>query len=151
MPMDKGLHLAILGLGMSLSGAADVPRATDDIVPGVYRLTAQTLLPHLEESLRYATTVSETCLGRQSADSLFPLLRHEAFAGCVLVHAAGARDAPRSFDLACRNAQAATGRATVEVSGESLVAVLQVKMGGKNMTLSQRVHGPWLRRCGVGD
>src|SRR5215471_12349302 len=60
--------------------------STVSIEPGLYELTAETVLPHLEENLRYATTHDRLCLGTQEASELFPLLRHQAFAGCTLVH-----------------------------------------------------------------
>jgi hypothetical protein len=106
-------------------------------------LEADHLLPHLEEALRYATTRDERCLGAPAADTLFPVLRHEAFAGCTLV----ATGEVNVFALRCRNAQAASGRATIEVAGAALTAVLEIKMGGKNMTLAQRVTGTLAGRC----
>jgi hypothetical protein len=116
------------------------------IPPGEYDLTAQTVLPHLEEALRHATTRARQCLREQDATALFPLLLHPAFAGCRLVPDAPAGDGLH-FSLRCANPEAASGLAVFALEGGSLSAVLELKMGGKNMTLSQRIHGPRVGPC----
>ena len=137
------LAIALLvPLAAATAHAADA-FATVDMPPGRYALTTQTLLPHLEEALRYATTRDERCLDAPAPDTLFPVLKHEAFAGCTLVGTAQ----PNVFGLRCRNAQAASGHARVEASATTLDAVLELKMGGKNMTLAQRVTGRRVGAC----
>jgi hypothetical protein len=122
-------------------GATPVP-----LPPGEYELTVETVLPHLEEALRYATTLARECLREPDATAMFPLLRHQAFTGCRLVPDPQAGDGLR-FGLRCANPEAATGSAVFEADGAGLWAVLAIKMGGKNMTLSQRLHGPRLGPC----
>ena len=104
------------------------------------------MLPHLEEALRYATTRARQCLRAPEASALFPLLRHPAFSGCGLVPDAQADDGLH-FTLRCMNPQAASGSAVFAVEGNRVSAVLALKMGGKNMTLSQRLHGPRVGPC----
>ena len=132
--------VAVVGLGQSSLAS------TVSVEPGLYELTAQTVLPHLEESLRYATTRTRQCLGTQEASALFPLLRHEAFAGCSLVHESSS-DGEARFSLRCNNPQAATGAAHFTLQPGGFQAVLHIKMGGKNMTLSQRLSAPRLGAC----
>ena len=120
--------------------------STVSVEPGLYEVTAQTVLPHLEESLRYATTRSRQCLGTQDAAALFPLLRHEAFAGCSLEHESSS-GGEAHFSLRCNNPQAATGAAHFAMQAGGFQAVLHIKMGGKNMTLSQRLGAPRLGAC----
>ena len=127
----------MLAAGTSVAGSNVLVR------PGLYSLTTQTVLPHLEESLRYATVKTSRCLAEDSADSYFPLLQHQAFEGCSLVPA----EQPDTFMLICQNPEAATGVATFENSAAGMRAVLYLKMGGKNMTLSQRVVGVRHRDC----
>src|SRR3954468_19599802 len=94
---------------MCLSVHAATPVAAP---PGEYDLTAQTVLPHLEEALRYATTRSRQCLREPDATDLFPLLRHQAFAGCELL------PEPSDglhFTLHCANPEAASGSAVFQV------------------------------------
>src|SRR5688572_22912841 len=93
------------------------------IAPGEYDLTAETILPHLEEALRYATTHSRECLRNPDATRLFPLLLQPAFAGCHLVPAASVGD-KLHFVLRCANPEAATGSAVFNVSHYKLSALL---------------------------
>jgi hypothetical protein len=116
------------------------------IAPGEYDVTTETLLPLLEEALRYATTRTRQCLHQPEATAVFPLLRHQAFTGCTLVPAAQASDGLH-FTLQCANPEAASGSAVFAVDTNYVTAVLDLKMGGKNMTLSQRLHGPRLGAC----
>lgn len=126
--------------------AASSLAATVSVEPGLYEVTSQTVMPHLEEALRYATTTSRQCLGTQEAAALFPLLRHEAFAGCSLQRDAVSA-AEAQFVLRCDNPQAATGVAHFTLEARGFHAVLYVKMGGKNMTLSQRLTAPRVGAC----
>ena len=132
----------VAGVGLWTSSLA----STVSVEPGLYELTAQTMLPHLEENLRYATTRTRQCLGTQEASALFPLLRHEAFTGCSLVGESSSDDETH-FSLRCNNPQAATGAAHFALQPGRFQAVLYVKMGGKNMTLSQRLDAPRLGAC----
>ena len=116
--------------------------------PGVYDVTVETVLPHLEENLRYSTIRQRQCLGTNDAESLFPLLLHPALAGCALV--GGQTFAERvEFSLRCRNPEAATGTARLRVNANGVYGVLEIKMGGKNMTLSQRISAPRLGGCAM--
>lgn len=127
--------------------AAPVLAGDNDIAlePGAYDLVAQTVLPNLEESLRYATTRSQRCLGSEPVDTLFPILLHPAFAGCTLLRQEGRRD---MFTLQCTNAEAASGSASLLIEAQRFDATLDLKMGGKNMTLAQRVSGTRRGACG---
>ena len=131
----------LLAAGLSSQAAQPVP-----LSPGEYELTTETVLPHLEEALRYATTRARHCLRAPDAGSLFPLLRHPAFTGCELAPDAQAVDGLH-FTLHCANPEAASGSAVFDLDAGRVSAVLQLKMGGKNMTLSQRVHGPRVGSC----
>ena len=133
--------VSLLSSCLSCGVAAQVP-----IAQGKYDLTAQTVLPHLEEALRYATTHTRECLREADATRLFPLLLHPAFAGCQLVRAASVGDELR-FVLRCANPEAATGSAVFDVGPDRLSAVLELKMGAKNMTLSQRLTGTRIGSC----
>ena len=126
---------------LASSVSAQVP-----ITPGEYEVTAETVLPHLEEALRYATTHTRECLREPDATRLFPLLLQPAFAGCHLVPAASVGDDLR-FVLRCANPEAATGAAVLNVTHYKLSAVQELKMGGKNMTLSQRLTGTRVGSC----
>jgi len=134
----RGLAFAAF---LSVAAAAPVP-----VPAGEYELTTETVLPHLEEALRYATTRSRECLRERDATRVFPLLRHQAFAGCHLVPDA---DDGLRFKLQCANTEAATGSAVFDVTATYFSGALELKMGGKNMTLRQRVFGPRVDSCSI--
>jgi hypothetical protein len=140
---DRFRVLAGLLTTMSLSAVAAAPVA---VTPGDYDLTTQTVLPHLEEALRYTTTQTRQCLRAPDATEMFPLLKQQAFAGCRLVTNSEFADRLH-FTLGCANRAAASGSAVFEVDGSHISAVLEIKMGGKNMTLSQRLSGPRVGPC----
>jgi hypothetical protein len=98
--------------------------------PGVYDVTASTEMPHLEENLRYATTRERRCLGADDFASLFPVLRHPSLEGCRLA----------GNLLVCASPEVATGAVRMEQAPGRVSGVLEVKMGGKNMTFAQRVE-----------
>lgn len=145
--MRSSLPLRAPLMGLVVATAGSAAASPVPLPAGEYELTAQTVLPHLEEALRYATTQTRRCLTQPDATTLFPLLQHEAFAGCRLVPVADTE--PMQFLLQCKNPEAATGSATVELGPNYVSAVVQLKMGGKNMTLSQRIYGPRLGPCAV--
>ena len=95
-------------------------------------------MPHLEENLRYATTREQRCLQLDDLDSLFPILRHPALEGCHLND---------RYRLVCANPQVASGTARLDAAGGRIAGILDVKMGGKNMTFSQRVEAVRQRDC----
>ena len=138
--------LAVAVVMLCTSAAAQALPDRLEVTPGLYRVTAQTVLPHLEENLRNAVVVEQQCLGASSAALLFPLLRHQAFAGCTLSGRA-LRDGAQVFLLTCANREAASGQARLIESPALLEGVLDVKMGGKNMTLAQRVRAERLGAC----
>lgn len=137
---------AIVSLAASPDNAAQTLADSIAVPPGLYDISSETLLPHLEDNLRDARTRMQQCLGTQSATSLFAVLRHPAFTGCTLSQRR-TQDDEQVFTLVCENPQAASGQARIRVGGSALEGVLELKMGGKNMTLSQRIRGPRLGDC----
>jgi hypothetical protein len=151
-PLPAFIHLArITRFSVCVGSVAWASLLASPLVlsPGTYELTVETLLPHLEENLRYATTRQRLCLGTQDAATLFPILRHAAFTGCAL---SGGQliEGRLEYTLACKNPQAASGFAQLSVSPARVDGVLEIKMGGKSMTLSQRITGPRVGACQSG-
>ena len=141
--LPSGIRVASLLAAVSLSAAAASPVA---VPAGNYDLTIETVLPHLEEALRYATQRTRQCLHEPDATGVFPLLKHQAFTGCQLAPEARAGDGLH-FNLQCENREAASGSAVFQVDSGTVAAVLDIKMGGKNMTVSQRIHGRRVGPC----
>jgi hypothetical protein len=103
-------------------------------------------MPHLEESLRYATTRERRCLTSDEPSSLFPILQHPSLEGCRLASARRRGDTIR-YRLACASPQVATGDARLDAGPGRIAGVLEIKMGGKNMTFAQRVDAVRQGEC----
>ena len=108
------------------------------VAPGTYDITAQTVMPNLEENLRYATSRERRCLSGRDLASVFPLLRHYSLEGCKLVDESR-RGGTIRYVLACASPQVATGAAHLDAAPGRFTGSLEVKMGGKNMTFSERI------------
>jgi hypothetical protein len=124
--------------------------ATEPTRPRSYEVITETLMPHLEEALRYATRREVRCLRREELPPAFAILAHDSLKGCTLQ--ADARDeASATFSLVCGGRGAAgpgtTGRAHWQFGADRLAGVLEVRLGGKNMTFSQRVTARALGEC----
>lgn len=107
--------------------------------PGRYEITARTVMPHLEENLRYATTRELRCLRSDEPSALFPILRHPSLAGCTLGDPSR-RGSTVRYSLACASPQVATGSARLDEAPQRITGTLQIKMGGKNMSFAQRIE-----------
>lgn len=114
--------------------------------PGLYEVTTETLMPHLEEALRYATTRETRCLTHQDLASAFPVLRHDSLKGCRL-DPETADKASVSYFLICGSTSGTTGAARWQRDGDRLRGTLDVRLGGKNMTFSQRVTATTVGPC----
>lgn len=113
---------------------------------GCYELTTEIIMPHLDEALRYAATRETRCLGEAELRTAFPILRHDSLKGCTLDE--GRRDENGLlFVLRCDGASATSGTARWQVAARQLIGQLDVKLGGKNMTFSQRVTANLLGEC----
>jgi len=124
--------------------------AAEPLPPRRYDVTVETVMPHLEEALRYATTREIRCFGLQDLPTAFPVLDHEALAGCRLDPESRDEESV-SYLLTCAGAAGTksetTGRARWQLGASQLTGTLDVKLGGKNMTFYQRVTARALGGC----
>jgi hypothetical protein len=114
--------------------------------PATYEITAQTVMPHLEESLRYATTRERRCLRRHELSSVFPILRHHSLEGCNLVDERSHGDTIH-YLLVCQRPEVASGSARLNLDPGRIMGALEIKMGGKNMTFGQRIEATRQGEC----
>lgn len=115
-------------------------------VPRLYDLTTETSMPHLEENLRYTVERNQRCLSRDDLASAFPILHHPSLAGCKLREQSHDQSA-LTYQLVCDRAPGTTGQATWHLEEQIIRGRLDVKLGGKNMTFSQRVTGRVRGQC----
>jgi hypothetical protein len=126
-------------LGVAASLLCAVAWASGEAVePGIYEIVAEIAMPHLEENLRYATTRERRCLHGHELSSVFPILHHQSLEGCKLGDESR-RDNTIRYLLVCASPQVATGVARLDASPGRVAGVLEIKMGGKNMTFAQRI------------
>jgi hypothetical protein len=104
----------------------------------LYDVMIETGMPNLEENLRYAVTREERCLEEADFATVFPILKHPSLAGCALDKV--------TYVLACEGNHGTTGHATWRITDRIVHGTLNVKLGGKNMTLYQRVTAKPLDR-----
>jgi hypothetical protein len=133
-------------LALPAAAAAEPPPLPLRLPAGGYTLAAQTLMPHLDE-MRWVVRREERCFdGRDALPALFPVMRQPALTGCRL--GSGARDGERlRYVLICASERVATGSAEILPTADGAIGRLEVRMGGKNMTFSQRVEATRLGDC----
>jgi hypothetical protein len=120
--------------------------AAETMPPQLYEITAETAMPHLEESLRYATTREQRCLEPNELWTAFPVLQDAALKHCRLEEQSRQTDAV-SYSLVCKSGHGTTGNATWQLGRTQSIGTLNVKLGGKNMTFSQRITVRPLGAC----
>jgi len=121
-------------------------RASESMPPGLYEVTSETVMPHLEENLRYATTREKRCLSHQELSFAFPILSHVSLKGCKLDNEYRLEDAV-SYLLECEGGHGTTGTARWYLGADQIRGTLEVKLGGKNMTFQQRITAKPLGAC----
>ncbi|MDH3282577.1 MAG: DUF3617 family protein [Gammaproteobacteria bacterium] len=136
----------MLGTLVAWLACASSPAAADAVPPRLYEVTAETIMPHLEESLRHAVTREQRCLHAHDLADAFPILSHESLKGCRLsdaIHRGHAVD----YRLVCTGGNGTTGVARWQLDTDQWRGMLEVKLGGKNMTFYQRVTARPLGAC----
>ena len=103
-------------------------------------------MPNLEENLRYAATREQRCLAGPDLLLGVPELKHPSLADCKLRHESG-QDETVSYLLVCDGGHGTTGSATWRIGEHLIRGTLNVKLGGKNMTLFQRVTATPVGQC----
>ena len=127
---------ALMLVSVAATGAAAT--GPDFLAPRLYQVTTETVMPHLEENLRYAITHEERCLGREDLATEFPILAHPALKGCALGQETRQEDVI-SYTLVCEGTHGTTGSASWELGQRRVTGTLNIKLGGKNMTFYQRI------------
>jgi len=125
---------------------ASLASASQSMPPGLYDVTTETAMPHLEENLRYATTHERRCLTHQDLSQAFPILAHPALKDCSLGDEVREGEVV-SYALICTGGHGTTGEARWELGEHRVAGTLRVKLGGKNMTLHQRVIAVAVGEC----
>lgn len=133
-------------IGLLVGLAATCVRASETGLVRRYDIVTETSMPHLEENLRYTKTRNQQCLTAEELTSAFSALTQTSLAGCALHHEGTEADTD-SYRLVCDGSSGTTGMATWRRAERVSYGALNVKLGGKNMTFSQRITATDLGGC----
>jgi hypothetical protein len=114
--------------------------------PGLYEVTTETGMPHLEENLRYAVVTEQRCMDPEDLSAAFWMLERESLQDCRLSKVTQQSDAA-SYALICTGGHGTVGNAQWRFEPQSLTGTMSVKLGGKNMTFYQRIVAKRLGQC----
>jgi hypothetical protein len=143
---SSALMVAFCGALTSCALICPPARASESMPPRLYEVATETMMPHLEENLRYATTRQNRCLSRQELSSAFPILSHPSLEGCKLEEE-NRREEAVSYVLVCDGGHGTTGTAEWRLDAHRITGTLHVKLGGKNMTFYQRITATPVGEC----
>ena len=115
-----------------------IPVAPTIFLSGRYVIKTQMIMPNLEESLRYTNSTVTKCLNGMFSGDLFPILSHQSLRGCKLIYESNDKNTYH-YSLSCPGTNQTRGYAKVVNEGSTVSGVVNIRMGGKNMTFSQRV------------
>lgn len=131
-----------------LLAAAETTREAEfliELAPGAYEVEVRLELPNLPDMT--ANRTAAICLAGNESDThlgLVVLSENNPLASCA--KRAVARSGNRlTFDIACDGGNAATGNAVYTIARDSFQGRITMKMGGKNMTMTETQRG---RRTG---
>jgi hypothetical protein len=104
-----------------------------------YEIKTETDMPNLKENLRYADTQVWQCIDGNTVSDFFPILQYEALHSCFL-EAGNRLGDTVYYPLVCNGSSGTTGAVLLYTHADRVEGLLAVKMGGKNMRFSQRIH-----------
>ncbi|KAB1070235.1 DUF3617 family protein [Methylobacterium planeticum] len=131
-----GLTLA-LGLSASAAPAAEA-------MPGAYTVETRVELPHLEDL--NSRSLASLCItaDAERAHGLGSLSANTPLAGCPLANVDRAGEV-LTFDIVCAGKNQARGSARFVMAAERFEGRITMRLGGKNMTMTEVQSG---RRTG---
>lgn len=134
-------------LAAALLGAASAAAGEMLLEDGAYRVDVRLELPHLEDM---AATKSVTiCVSRQQDGGnhgLVVLSDNNPLAHCPTSNVRSDGD-KLTFDISCAGVNSARGTAHYTLGLSGFTGRIAMKMGGKNMTMTETQHGSRIGEC----
>jgi hypothetical protein len=142
--MTGAIYLASVYL-VSVLASACVASAAAALEPGEYEVSMQLDLPHVEDAGVARTAVICVTAGGGDTHGLTVLSANLPFGGCA---ASNIREdgGTLMFDIVCPGPNAAAASARYTFGEQHFDGTIAMKMGAKNMTMTERQHG---RRTGA--
>lgn len=129
------------------AGVAQAGQREELLRPGSYEVRVRLELPHVENRAIEKTTI--ICLADAdggSAAALPVLSGNNPLADCPARNFR--RDgATLRFDIVCDGRHAARGRAVYTLMPRAFAGRIAMRMGGKNMTMTEVQVGQWVSSC----
>jgi len=139
--------LKAIAAGLGFIGASiGTALAADAAGPLLYEMTTETLMPHLEENLRYAVRNEQRCVNRHDLSTVFWMLGEVSLQDCALVQSTDEADSAL-YLLKCSGGHGTTGDARWKLGPGVITGTLKVRLGGKNMTFYQRITAKPVGAC----
>jgi Protein of unknown function (DUF3617) len=136
---------------VSLIAASAPPAAADELLrPGAYDISVRLELPHIEDT-NTAKSVALCFSGaaEPKAYGLAVLSGNNPLAGCPVSNVR--RDgAALTFDIICAGSNLSRGAASCQLGGDRFSCRIEMKMGGKNMTMTEVQTGRRTGDCALG-
>jgi Protein of unknown function (DUF3617) len=115
------------------------------LAPGLYEVRVRLDLPHIEGAA--ASKLAMLCVPAEDSagtHGLIPLSDNNPLANCPVVQVRQQGSA-LAFDIVCPGGNAATASASYLLTPETFAGRISIKLGGKNMTMTETQTG---RRTG---
>lgn len=121
-----------------------VAAGADGIEPGKYEVQMRLELPHLEDQAAAKTT--SICVTAEPSHGLVVLSDNNPLAKCPIKNVRQTGDA-LAFDIICEGENQGVASAIFNLGGDRFSGVITMKMGGKNMTMTERQTGKRTGTC----
>lgn len=112
--------------------------------PGAYEVEVRLDLPHIEDM--GAQRTAKVCITDDDTHGIGVLSENNPFARCPplnVKHSVG----ELSFDVVCEGHNQAVAHARFQLWSDRFSGVFELKMGGKNMTMTERQTGRRIGAC----
>ncbi len=136
-------RIGALALALSVVAARGTELAPEQ---RLYEMRTHTGMPHLEENLRYAVVTEQRCLNPHDLSTVFWMLGDASLQDCKLARVLD-EPAHAVYALHCSGGHGTSGEARWELTPQRLTGVLNVRLGGKNMTFYQRITATPIGAC----
>ncbi len=115
--------------------------------PGEYEVSVRLDLPHVDGAAAARTARVCVTVGGNDTHGLTVLSANHPFGGCA---ASNIREdgSTLTFDLVCPGPNAAAASARYTLRDQDFEGTIAMKMGAKNMTMTERQHGRRIGACG---
>ncbi len=119
--------------------ASDVP-----LEPGEYEVDVRLDLPHIEDM--GAQRTARVCITDGETHGIVVLSENNPLARCPVSNVRQSAD-QLNFDIVCEGHNQAIARARFQLSSNRFSGTFDIKMGGKNMTMTERQTGRRIGAC----